>query len=137
MDSIHYCYILYNQNRTYVGYTIEPLRRIKQHNGILKGGAKATSKKSGWEFLAILTSPSEDWNKNLALSMEWHLKHPKGRKFNLLYSGIEGKIRSLREVLGRFAGLLPFTIYMNPKHIPLLENDLLHAEFFPLESFKG
>jgi len=59
--SRQYCYIIRiaDKNRTYVGYTIEPKRRIQQHNGILKGGAKATSISNSWQFLAIITSDSE------------------------------------------------------------------------------
>ena len=79
-ENNHYCYILYNINqpqRTYVGYTTNPLRRIRQHNGFLKGGAKATSGKGEWAFLLLVTSPS--FNTNTGLSFEWHLKralHP-------------------------------------------------------------
>ena len=35
----HSCYILYNQNGlTYNGYTVNFKRRIRQHNGEIKGG---------------------------------------------------------------------------------------------------
>lgn len=76
----HYCYILYNTqhpHRTYVGYTTNPLRRLRQHNGIISGGAKATTcftkGKGCWAFLSLITSSS--FNKHTALSFEWHLKH--------------------------------------------------------------
>ena len=79
-DNTHYCYILYNTqqpHRTYVGYTTNPLRRLRQHNGLISGGAKATTLikegKGCWAFLAIITSLS--FNKNVALSFEWHLKY--------------------------------------------------------------
>jgi hypothetical protein len=33
-----YCYFLRSQNRTYNGYTVDLERRLRQHNGELKGG---------------------------------------------------------------------------------------------------
>lgn len=71
----HYCYILYNVKQpqcTYVGYTTNPTRRLRQHNGIISGGARATIGKSEWAFLVLVTSPS--FNKHTGLSFEWHLK---------------------------------------------------------------
>lgn len=63
--------------KTYVGYTTNPLRRLRQHNGLLVGGARFTKRNNNgkWMFLAVVTSPS--FTNNLALSFEWHLKHLK------------------------------------------------------------
>ena len=76
-EQLHYCYILYNNidMKTYVGYTTNPLRRLRQHNGLLVGGARFTKRNNNgnWMFLAVITSPS--FTNNLALSFEWHLKH--------------------------------------------------------------
>ena len=117
-----YCYILRlpNKNRTYVGYTIEPSRRIKQHNGILKGGAKATSISNDWQFLAIITSDNATFTKILALSIEWHLKHPDGKKrTDMKYRGIEGKLNSIIEVLNRYS--FDFIVYVDENHREQLE----------------
>jgi len=117
-----YCYIirLPNKNRTYVGYTVEPSRRIKQHNGILKGGAKATSIAKDWQFLAIITSDNELFTKVVALSIEWHLKHPEGKKrTNPLYRGVDGKLKSIIEVLNRYS--FDFTVYIDENERVKLE----------------
>jgi predicted GIY-YIG superfamily endonuclease len=74
-ENNHYCYVLYNvqqPSRTYVGYTTNPMRRLRQHNGVISGGARATSGKGQWEFLTLITSTS--FNTHTGLSFEWHLK---------------------------------------------------------------
>ncbi|KAG5188945.1 hypothetical protein JKP88DRAFT_132961, partial [Tribonema minus] len=69
------CYVIVNeQGRTYVGYTVNPKRRLRQHNGCLKGGARNTAGKGPWRYVIVLTSEAFDNRK--ALSAEWHLKHP-------------------------------------------------------------
>lgn len=84
--SQQYCYILYNAHNacTYVGYTNNPDRRLRQHNGHLKGGARYTTSqlaKTGkeeqdpWRFLLIISSSNPTFTKCKALSLEWHIKH--------------------------------------------------------------
>ena len=66
-----YCYCLVSDNKTYVGATIDPDRRLRQHNGELSGGAKAT-RGYVWER-KILVGPFD--NSHDALSFEWHWKN--------------------------------------------------------------
>lgn len=96
--SKHFCYILVNPRwpgKSYVGYTVSPARRVRQHNGILVGGSKYTSRyKPDWEFLAIVTSPQ--FTKHTGLSFEWSLHHPTNRRQRPKgFNGVEGRLRSL------------------------------------------
>ena len=44
-----YCLATIDGSRTYIGATVDPDRRLAQHNGLLKGGARATaSRPGGW-----------------------------------------------------------------------------------------
>lgn len=77
-----YCYILRNKleqfkHNTYNGSTNHPMRRLRQHNEEIKGGAKATHGKGGaWEICAMLSGFPDHIN---ALSCEWRMKCPSGR----------------------------------------------------------
>jgi len=59
----------------YVGSTTEPSRRLRQHNGEIKGGGRYTSTKRPWRMKAIYGPYS---NRSEALKAEYTLK--KGRR---------------------------------------------------------
>jgi predicted GIY-YIG superfamily endonuclease len=65
-----YCYLLKSDNKTYVGATIDPERRLRQHNGEISGGAKAT-RGHVWERVALIGIFESEHD---ALSFEWHWK---------------------------------------------------------------
>lgn len=48
------CYIIWNGSRTYVGITNTEGRRIRQHNGEIKGGATATRGRGVWKYLCFV-----------------------------------------------------------------------------------
>jgi predicted GIY-YIG superfamily endonuclease len=96
-----FCYIIRsaNLNCTYNGFTNCLERRLRQHNGEISGGAKYTNckNKRPWQYYAILTGFI---TKNEALSCEWKIKHPTGKKQKpKIYTGIIGRINSLNLIL--------------------------------------
>lgn len=81
--SRHMLYILHNDtnNATYVGYTVDFTKRLRQHNTELSGGAKFTSKHVNtnnviWKPLALIKVVNEDFDHKRALSLEWSTKYP-------------------------------------------------------------
>ena len=72
-SKVHGVYILASLDwtHTYVGYTVDFKRRLRQHNREIKGGAKATAGRK-WRMILQITGLPD---KHHALSLEWHLKH--------------------------------------------------------------
>ena len=66
-------YIIANRGATYAGVSPDPVRRLRQHNGEIKGGAKyTTSKGSGWRHVCLVSGFRA---KIEALQFEWAVKH--------------------------------------------------------------
>lgn len=71
VEGPHYCYILRNgKGSSYVGYTNNPDRRLRQHNGELCGGARRTRGRGPWTYWILLRLGTY----SEALSAEYHLK---------------------------------------------------------------
>jgi structure-specific endonuclease subunit SLX1 len=95
------CYLLVSDseergahNRTYVGFTTNPWRRLRQHNGELKGaGAHRTRAFRPWRMILFVEGFRSDVQ---ALQFEWQWQHP--RKSRALRRAAEENARSGRVV---------------------------------------
>ena len=90
----YHCYlIVYKENdcikRTYIGITNNLNKRIKQHNGLISGGAKSTRCSNEWYYHTIVSNFK---NKGEALSFEYNWK-----KYSR--AGIDNKIKQLNKIL--------------------------------------
>ena len=131
--STHICYILHNpRDQTYNGYTCNPQRRIRQHNSVIKGGARFTSGKGPWTYLAIITCADGNeeaaFTYKRALSLEWHIKYPTNKRPRpRIYNGAAGRLASLELALGnpKFADLT-FIVYVQDEYLALVPESV-HA----------
>lgn len=80
-----------NSRKTYVGVTVNLERRLRQHNGEIKGGAKSTRGSNGWNLVCKVEGFR---TQQEALQLEWRMHHPLKRRY-----GIEGRLKTLDECL--------------------------------------
>ena len=135
-ESKYYCYVLRSinplyLNNTYNGSTNNLKRRLRQHNGEIVGGAKATRGKRPWVFYILMDGFK---SHKEALSCEWRIKHPTGaRKRPIQYSGIKGRVKSLNLLINldcwtsKSTGLEsgnPYKLYLSNEHIELIDQNL-------------
>ena len=132
----YYCYILNSinpnfSNSTYNGSTNDLTRRLRQHNGEIVGGAKATRGKGPWKYIAIWEGFQ---THKEALSCEWRIKHPTNtKKRPIQYNGVKGRIKSLNLIIsldcwtGKSSGMetnLEYNLFIEENLIELINLDL-------------
>lgn len=81
-------YLLKCDNFSYVGMTNNIFKRLRQHNGEIKGGARYTSKRNQW-YPVLIIDGFQDMKS--AMQCEWRLK--RGKK------GVLGRIKYLNDFL--------------------------------------
>ena len=75
-----YVYVIRSTSgRTYVGATTDPKRRLRQHNGEIKGGAKNTRGFRPWELIRVI-GPIP--NQSKALKEERRVKRLRTKRLN-------------------------------------------------------
>tara|TARA_R100001244_G_scaffold25113_4_gene25545 strand:+ start:6899 stop:7189 length:291 start_codon:yes stop_codon:yes gene_type:complete len=75
-----YVYVIRSvTGRTYVGATTDAQRRLRQHNGEIKGGAKNTRGRGPWNLVRIV-GPIETQSE--ALREERRIKKFRAKRFN-------------------------------------------------------
>lgn len=96
-----YCYLLFTEsNQTYVGATVDPDRRLRQHNKELSGGARATGIRveQGLTWLrACYITNIPEWRT--ALQIEWRWKQLGRTQFKHIRNPIERRLYSLKKLL--------------------------------------
>ena len=90
-------YVLTNtsHNKTYIGITNKPTRRIRQHNGEITGGAKYTTGNKGegqWVFYGFI----KNLDKSTALKLE---KKIKVRSKKVTGTPIEKRLKAIGSLL--------------------------------------
>ncbi|KAL1499398.1 hypothetical protein AB1Y20_011604 [Prymnesium parvum] len=96
------CYLLRSlrsdaKGRTYIGFTLTPWRRLRQHNGEVMGGAKHTSRARPWEMLLFVYGFS---SKVKALQFEWAWQHPTASRH------LKGSLGDIRVTKSSFSAAL-------------------------------
>ena len=66
-----YVYLIRAGARAYIGATVHPARRLRQHNGELAGGARRTRGRGPWHFHCVVVG-FRTWRE--ALQFEWAFK---------------------------------------------------------------
>jgi structure-specific endonuclease subunit SLX1 len=91
----YFVYLLKSEvsNRTYIGFTVNISRRLKQHNGLRSGGAKRTRKGRPWKVVLFVSGFEFE---RTALQYEFCIQHTKKYKRT---SGIANKIKIMKALL--------------------------------------
>jgi predicted GIY-YIG superfamily endonuclease len=128
-----HCYLLRSLDpdhplKTYIGFTTNPERRIRQHNGILKNGGARRTKRSGrpWTFVCVIHG-FED--KITALQFEWAWQNvDKSKAFREALGGDDKLAKKMKRSIGPKARLeelrillkecLPFCLYSLTVYFP-------------------
>jgi predicted GIY-YIG superfamily endonuclease len=104
-----YCLQEIGGSRTYVGATLDPARRLQQHNGQLSGGASATHGRQ-WSRVCVVSGfPTE----RSALQFEWAWKYSSKKQVG---TALQRRVKALLDLLGCEQPTSKATDYMTYVH---------------------
>lgn len=116
-------YLLLNdaKTRSYVGATVNPDRRLRQHNGELRGGAHATSGYHWTRVCLVRGFPDE----RAALQFEWMWKHLTRKLRSGTVLERRYKALAMMQQLGRSSSTsVPFSNWPTPLHIEKVDEQV-------------
>jgi structure-specific endonuclease subunit SLX1 len=135
-----YCYFLYtDQGHTYIGATVDPDRRLLQHNGKRAGGARATGMRvaQGLEWKRACYVALPEWKT--ALQFEWRWKQLGRTQCKSVRHPIDRRLRSLHRLLSLekpTEAAIPYEAYPDGPPTIHWESEEMEARFHsinPLE----
>lgn len=96
-----HCYLLVSsEGQTYIGATVNPERRLRQHNKEISGGAKATGIKVAegqtWSRFCLISGFPDN---HAALQFEWRWKSLSRKKSLANLIPLERRIQALYELI--------------------------------------
>lgn len=101
MNDKSYCYMLYtDEGQTYIGATVDPDRRLRQHNKEISGGARATGIRVEQGLIwkrACYISNIPEWRS--ALQIEWRWKQLGRTQCKHIKNPIQRRLHSLKKLL--------------------------------------
>jgi len=110
MAQAFYVYLLLSTTgKTYVGATVDPLRRLQQHNGQRSGGARAT-RGGVWEHVCYLEGIPE-WRSALQIEWKWKALR-RGRRGSPLQRSLTA-LCALLALEKPTATAVPYALYPN------------------------
>lgn len=127
-----FVYLLESATRTYIGATVDLDHRLKQHNGELAGGAKATRGRKWIRICAVTGFP--DWRT--ALQFEWAWKFQSRRIKNC--KGLAQRFQALLTLIQLDKptnAALPYVLW--PDKITLVYDAKLTKSLEKIESFSA
>jgi predicted GIY-YIG superfamily endonuclease len=124
------CYCLVSSTgRSYVGFSTNVDRRLRQHNGELQGGAKATRGGTWTRVCTVAGFPTQQ----SALQFEWKWKHLTKKAKGV--SAVDRRLHALEQLVNSeqsTSNALPFSTYEAPLWIlsdqPVCADFLRHKD---------
>lgn len=137
MDKKWYNYIIFDKIKTYIGSTVDLNRRIRQHNGIIKGGAKYT-KGGKWQYYCVIYNIYGHKNnlghKHLCLSEEYHLKLASYKAKKVLNS-YDRRKKAIENYIPKTAEQIKYIIFLSKNYVKYMPKCNSSVFIYIIEDF--